>query len=595
MKLKSKKMLIIGIISFISIGIMLGCKWNYFYNNKSITSKKLYDYKINKINNDFIEYNQAIKNINFQINVLTRATSKNNNMLLKYNKIFKDNVSYKYLQKNKINSNIQIANSTIKKELYILNDMKNIIKNHPFNYLIFFNDRNYKIPNIVYKSQSNKLHLINSVKTYNSNIKKSNVSIKTISNQLEEAVIGLGTINSTISASRILLFSKVDYDYSNVYYFSTFLNNLSILNNTKSITNVSLENNNVHFNQKTSKKNNSINKISREALSILYFGYNTYRFLKKHKQQITILIGTAFAILTGSIIIIVCYKYLKMFRSVNNQYTGFFFTNEVVPSAVQHDGRSSGLTGLVNDDDDEAGTLISSLYESKHIESKLVTKEQFKAQLIDYGNMHWNVDSSTEDSIKTYMLDSITSNIKGKSVGLHQNVQDNNIKLLVQMVDFQLNRKMQNNHSYLKTNYGWFKMPKFEDIDKTKLTTDQKQFISSQCESFYEFLKLIPVIEKTDDIPTCDEIITRQILQDLKQIYIEYYTFLQSNDTTSLSINDQASQENEVTKSITLKDYFSDFCSTRLEKSNFDSLDHYNIKKEEISWDMCDKLMKYGW
>ena len=606
-KFKNKQLFIIGIVSFVSLGIMLSCNKDYFSSNKNIKSINSYDYKINKSNNDTVEYNQEIININFQINVLKSALSKNKNMLDEYNKVYKVNISYKNLQSNYINNKIKIANSTIIKEWIILNNMKKIIINHPFNYLSIFQDKNYKISNIVYKNATNKLYSMNNIKSYNSNIIKSNVSIKTISYQSEEATLGLGSISSILSSSKMLFLSKVHLDYSGIYYYSNFLNNLSTLNGRKLILNEHIKNDNVFLNDK-SLKNTKSDKASRETLSILYDGYNIYKFAKKHKVPIIISIVSAPAAFGIGLILYAGYKYEKMLidNSLKNQDAIENSLNESVQSNIERNilggadsSSSSSISGSLGkyiSNNAEAERFINNLYESKNIKDKLVTIAQFREELMDYGIIAWNPIKPTVTSVETYIQREIedTEN-KNQNFDLYnineKVVHKNNSQSLSGMVDFLDNRQMENNHTYPKTDYGWFKIPTFENIDKSKLTPNQRHFISDQFESFQIFLESIPIMNMTELNPSSEKIISKQILMDLRQLHAKYYSFLHSiNGTLPTVQNGKLTQEDEAANAKKLKDFFTEFCKTRMEKKSFDNLGNYGIKREEIPEHMLDKL-----
>ena len=254
-----KHILIIGIISLITTGIVLSSKWNYFIKNHDTNNTSVTSYQINTSKNSLVNYYQEEANITFQINVLKSAVSRNNIMYKQYNNIFKHNINYVHTQKNIIKNKIKTANSSIKHELDILDYMKLIIHNHPYNYLKFFQDNNYIIPQINYQNKINISHSFENIKSNIHNIYLSNVSVKNISYNSEEAVIGFGAITSLISDSKKLLVMKVHFDYNQVFYFSKLSNNLTTSDkNLKKYNSVKL--NNKPYQNKFITKSQSINK-----------------------------------------------------------------------------------------------------------------------------------------------------------------------------------------------------------------------------------------------------------------------------------------------------------------------------------------------
>ena len=289
-KLRVSSILIIGVLSLLAAGVILSSNWNNFINANKTNNNILSAYDINTNNYGISMYRTQRSNIIFQINILNRAISKNNIMYQKYNQIFKNNISYIRLQRSIIKNRIQIADSSIKYELNILNNMKTIINNHPYNYLKFFQNKNYIIPQIVSQNRIKSAPLLTNIKTSIKNISNSNVSFKNISYQSEEAGIGIGAITSALSASKTLIFSKENFNYNNIYYFSNTLNNLSTVDkitnygNSK-INTVSAKNTSQFLNKtKTSKKSIS-DYISKAGLSIFFRTINFYNYLKKNKYE----------------------------------------------------------------------------------------------------------------------------------------------------------------------------------------------------------------------------------------------------------------------------------------------------------------------
>ena len=153
MKIKKHQMLIIGIISLVATGTILSSNWKHFIKNSKNKNIIHTSYQINSSSSVYDKYESERTNIMFQINILKSAIKRNNIMYQQYNTIFKNNISYVKLQKSSIEEKIGIANSSIIHELNILENMKTILRNHPFNYMTIFENKNYTLTQIV--SQKN--------------------------------------------------------------------------------------------------------------------------------------------------------------------------------------------------------------------------------------------------------------------------------------------------------------------------------------------------------------------------------------------------------------------------------------------------------
>ena len=220
----------------VSAGIILSSNWNYFIKSNQKNNIELNSYQISATSDIYTKYNQEASDISFQINVLRSSISKNNIMKQQYDNVFKHNISYNHLQKNTIRNKIRIANYTISHELDVLNTMRNIIHSHPYNYLKFFREKNYTIPEIVSPKILNTSKSANDIKTNTNNINNSNISTNSITYQSEEAAIGIHAISSIISCSKMLIFSKVNFNYNSIYYFSSNLNKISTVGAALNVT-----------------------------------------------------------------------------------------------------------------------------------------------------------------------------------------------------------------------------------------------------------------------------------------------------------------------------------------------------------------------
>ena len=270
--IRGKQILIIGIISLVATGVILSSNWSYFIQNNDNNNTALNSYQINTGNSNYIKFNQEEENIMFQINVLKSAISRNNIMYRQYNNVFKSNISYVHLQKSMIRNRIKIANSSIKYEIDVLNNMKSIIHNHPYNYLKFFQSKNYTLPQIVSQNGINSSSSLGNITTNIKNINKSNASVNSIAYQSEEAVIGAKAISSIVSSAKTLIFSKSHFDYSNLYYFSKESNNLSTINKLNNIKKTTKTSNSYAQNRFiNNSKYNSYNKSNKSKHRFIFF------------------------------------------------------------------------------------------------------------------------------------------------------------------------------------------------------------------------------------------------------------------------------------------------------------------------------------
>ena len=169
MKIITKKQkLIIYTIVFFSL------MFNLCYIHSSLVKKNKNNavlHKYRKASNSLIiNYTSELNNIIFQSNALRNAITWNNTIINKYKNLFSYNIIFESVQKNIICSKIRTANFSIIHELKSLNNMKNIIYNHQFDYLKLFQIHNYSIPLIFLHSNKNDLNKINNIETYSRKI-----------------------------------------------------------------------------------------------------------------------------------------------------------------------------------------------------------------------------------------------------------------------------------------------------------------------------------------------------------------------------------------------------------------------------------------
>ena len=151
-------------------------------------------------------------------------------MLHNYDKVFEHNINYIRNQKRIFHKEIGAANLSLNKEIKDLFNIENIIQNHQYNYLKWFQNKNYCIPEISLKKYNDKFIPINNIKTYSENVTKHTPSLNNIFYQSEETVIGIKSTKTLISSTKLLILSKVNFSNSSILYFSKYLNNLVTYN-----------------------------------------------------------------------------------------------------------------------------------------------------------------------------------------------------------------------------------------------------------------------------------------------------------------------------------------------------------------------------
>ena len=143
-----------------------------------------------------------------QINILNSLIIKNNFIFVNTNKIFSNNINYISGQRKNIKKRINFANFSLMKERNILYNMKNLLNNHKYNYLYFFQLHKYYLPKITTIGQNNKINSIFDIKNNTSKLNKQNANINNISAQSKEELIGVKSINSLVSSSKNFILFK---------------------------------------------------------------------------------------------------------------------------------------------------------------------------------------------------------------------------------------------------------------------------------------------------------------------------------------------------------------------------------------------------
>ena len=155
-----------------------------------------------------------------------------------------------------------MANLSIIHELDSIYNIKNIINNHGYNYLSYFRNKNYIVPKIFQNSNKEINFKFINIETLMSKLSKSEININNIFYQSEESFVGLGSMSTSLSSSRSLLFSKININYNNIYYYSQLINKLVTAGNYFPIHNINFSTN------KFINKNNKIQSISIQNFQI---------------------------------------------------------------------------------------------------------------------------------------------------------------------------------------------------------------------------------------------------------------------------------------------------------------------------------------
>ena len=542
-----RHIIIIGIISLLATGIILSSNWNYFIQNNENNNHLVSSYQINTEANIYTKYSQEENSIMFQINVLKSAIKKNNIMYQQYNNIFKHNINYIHIQRNMIRNRINVANSSIKHEIDILNNMENIVYNHPYNYLKFFQGKNYTLPQIVSQIQINHSYSLNNIKTYTQNINNSNTSVKNISYQSEEAMIGIGAITSIASASKTLIFSKVHFDYGSVYYFSSNLNNLSTNDQAKSdinLTNIQPtgSSQNKFINYKKTDNTNLSNFDPIKATSNLF---NIYHFLKKNR--LTLILG-----FVGGTISVAALGFLAA---------------AVRRSSKKYSARLESMDKLITD-----------VFESVERPMNLIS---FRRQIIRHARYIERPELSrvTKSDINVSINEYV--NVKKRDAGniaIYNAVRENLNTENVRPDSIQLET------GETTTINGWFKIPVFEKVDYTKLTRDDKESILIQINDFKNLINRLPSNSEKGLIRnTMGSDIAAEIFRDFREVAIAHIDFLRSINEDDMPFEAlqqstalEASADNQVAETQrALPNFHTEFWkNTKLRKDNPADVSH---------------------
>ena len=562
--IKGKQIIIIGIISLLATGIILSSNWNYFIQNNDNNNHLVSSYQLNTNENIYTKYSQEESSIMFQINVLNSAISRNNIMYQQYNNVFKHNINYVRIQRNTIRNRINVANSSIKHEIDILNNMKNIVYNHPYNYLKFFQSKNYTLPQIVSQKQINHSYSLNNIKTYTQNINNSNTSVKNISYQSEEATIGIGAITSITSASKTLIFSKVHFNYGSVYYFSSNLNNLST--NYQAKVNISLTNiqptavsQNKFINY---KKTNNTNLSNVNPVKVTSDLFNIYHFMKRNQLALILgFVGGTITVTALGALAVGGWRISKKY-SGNVERVNLLINNAFEAGGVQ---RPMSLTSF----------------------NKQIVRHAISVEMP-------TLPKATQDNIKASLLLYITYK-KNTSASVFDQQTFDDIINCMNITDVNHNLFDLKNGEKTTSN-GWYKMPVFEQNEYNNLSDVQKTEINGDIDWFSSLISRLP--SKSDEgaiIDIAGRDIAIDIFNDLREVASAHLEHLQTLINTAATPVDES--ENTIVQiAYTIPDERSNVSNflrtTRLRKEDPTDISH--IPNIENLLQNLEDIAEYG-
>ena len=636
-KVSIKHILIIGIVSLLTSGIILSSNWGYFIKNNDRNNTELSSYQINT-KNFYTNYKHNEESIIFQINILKRAISKNNFMYHNYNKVFKHNINYIRSQKNNIKNKISIANLSIKHEIDILSNMKNIIHNHPYNYLKFYQLKNYILPEIVSQSNNKVIPVIEHIETYNSKTNKSNISVSNISYQTEEDIVGIKNISSVISGANKLIFSKINFDYNNIFYYSNYSNNLTTLNEFKSKYDHLNNDKPATINKFITNNNKNSSHSFKDGLS---FSFTKNKIINYIQNKPYVVAAPAAGLLglgiIGFAIGISFYKYKKMRIAKTNEsvppnipnneasisarnsndeqqtsrniedneidtYYDSNFESEtsrnlnksldsIYESTKENKDVSVSIDNILNDE-----SFFKKLYDSR-IGKDNLTYSNFKEQITEFLYLlKFNTsrsDINTEE-INSYINDRLSLNTTGTI--LANNRENPREYLLKSITD--INESNRSDELAPKTKNGWFDIPSFSQNKDILFTRNEKTLIREQIIKFEDLLNSFPEYQSTQDLlkpmsesnlldnlpdlfSNSSKIIGNQIINDLRELIAAHIDHL---NVLSLGQNELEEDQVETPReqNIRVENYYMNFEETHLVRDNFNTLKHIGVTNQNF-------------
>ena len=642
-KLKRDRILIFYIILLLSAGSILSSNWSYFIKNKHSHNDNISSYKINILKNYYVNYFKEEANIQIQINILNGAIKKNSLIYKQYNDVFKNNINYIHTQRNNIINKIRNANYSINHEIDILNNMKIIINNHPYDYLTIFQSKNYVIPVITRQKTINNYSIFNDIKTKEHNINNTNKTIKNISYQSEEATVGIGAISSIMSSLKTLIFSKKHFNYNSVYYYSSKLNNLLTINNSNQIGNkmLNITNSNIKIND-----HNNINKIYKNTLLFSKnkqkLGKKVINYLKLYKFEDSACSALILGVIGGSIsflwwklrriIIKKVYRMneiketkirlnikkedehlasigtsldgisnldnseinFRLYEEADDAFIDRYIANpkrRVVYSVEKIIGDHQDYDNIHNVIDDETEVLMQTLYDDIPNKTTLSFYD-FKLQLINYARIkkRENIGNLDLNRLQTYIT-RITINTH--AVKIHddstRSLFNQNVAIIKKITSLNGNRDIPIELAEQNTTNGWFSIPRFQAPIGIYLTQEEDAFVKEQIENFNMLLESIPEFKIIGEDKSVYEIISHQMLQDLKELIHVYKNHLESvYENTGRSL-EKTNTLIKIPREIRVRNYYNELQATRTAKSKLADMSHLGITDEQLSakiWDI---------
>ena len=479
-----------------------------------------------------------------------------------------------------------------------------------------------------------------------------NATVESISYQSEESTFGIKASSSIISSTKTLIFSKIHFNYNELYYFSNTLNNLSTfeediknssLTKASNSTKINKFIRNLNTENGKKQKTNNINNL--DFLSTVYKLYN---YVKSKTLSLSEIGGTMLAVSFFGGWIALHYMVRKYWEKenklleykkrmvsarentnarVNSSVSSKLNKSVGIQSGNRHD---NGITirrdndtysddgyisvdnnklkmitdfdgkGSLNhsasqtvDDVNDAESTINDLYLTRIPEDSRnnVSKSQFRAQVIGYSNIRSNEELPVVHSVNAETLKRTNEWIPSKvSLGgiSYDVTMKKHIKDMSSLRSDDISKSLIDIRT---TKYGWFKIPTINEIDASILSDDQKMYIKDQIAKFQEIYSSIPLIHYMDDSQNVNKIISSQILADLRELT---FIYLNSISTDSVlqglhSVND--APKTSINNDFVLNDFFLELIESRPLRSNLD-LSHIGIEFSDIQhvWEKISLL-----
>ena len=602
-KIYTKNIFVIGLLLVLSSAVLLPSCLNYFNKNNNGNNTSNPRYKTNIINFN-TNRAQEEKNIILQISILKSAISKNNFTYQSYNKIFEHNISYVRNQKNIMKNKINIANYSIRHEINILDDMINIIYTHSYNYLQFFKVKNYVLPQIAYSNNTDINSSINSIETYTDKITKSSTSVSNISFHTEEDVIGIKNISSLISGTKKLIFSKINFDYNNIFYYSNYSNNLTTLHEYTSSYNQYINNNSIKSNQFITNNNINSSDESKNNLTFSFTKNKIIKYIQNKPYVVAVPGGVLFGLAITGVVVYIYKRIAKVEKAklysqstinTNNLPKNNIVNDYLLPNTGARKFTNERLEHFFNN-----GSFVRKLYAARAKANKIIIPQDvFKEQV---SNLLYLIHSKSSDSNFKISHQYINNYIKdrlGHRIERQYNGESNEIKDMLQSVT-DTNQISTSGDSFATTTNSLFAIPAFDSSLKYALTEQQNELIVIQIKKFKVLLSSLPEHQNipelfnfiedaapmvNDDNSKVVKIVGSIIINDLRELieanisHLQYHYFHQH----SLSRPNVTLAKDEE-----IANYYLYFTQTHLIRDNFYDLRHIGISIADFTSLMSD-------